>query len=414
MLGFTYYAPTKVEFGPDSERKVGELLKEQGAKKVLIHYGSERVKRSGLLQTIEGSLDAAGISYVELGGVVPNPHLSKVLEGIALCRKEGVDFLLAVGGGSVVDSCKAIGYGLADEEQGDVWDFYTYKRMPKACCPLGVVLTIAATGSEMSNSSVITKDDANDPHLIGGWKRSCNTEYSRPKFAVMDPDLTKTLPEYQTMSGITDILMHTLERYLNHGGNMELTASISEALMRTVMQNAKILLHDPLNYDARAEIMWASSLSHNGLTGCGTDGGDWVCHYLEHELGGMYDCAHGAGLAAIWGTWARYVYQNDPQVFARLAVEVCGVALPEGHAHTALTELDTPTLEHLALASIEAMEAFFRSINMPTNLRELGVAPSDEDYKILAKSCMEASNGGAGSVKFLTEQDMETIYRQAY
>ncbi|MBQ7063984.1 MAG: iron-containing alcohol dehydrogenase [Firmicutes bacterium] len=392
MLGFTYYTPTKVVFGPYAELKTGELVAEQGAKKVLIHYGSERVKRTGLIAQIEKSLDELGIGYVELGGVVPNPRLSKVYEGIELCRKEGVDFLLAVGGGSVADSAKAIGYGLANE--GDVWDFFDLKRKPAGAYPVGVVLTISATGSEMSNSTVITNED--------GWlKRSCNTDYIRPRFAVLNPTLTMTLPEYQTMSGCTDIMMHTLERYLNNGGAMDLTDEIAEGLLRTVMRNALILLDEPENYDARAEIMWAGSLSHNGLTGCGTDGGDWACHRLEHEVGGMFDVAHGAGLAAIWGTWARYVYKNNPARFAKLAVNVLGV-----------TPCDDD--EATALAGIGAMEEFFRSIHMPVSLTELGVHPTDEEYKELAhKAAVASPTGTLGSVMKLQEADMEAIFRAA-
>lgn len=392
MLNFTYYTPTKVVFGKDTVSKVGELTKAAKATKVLLHYGSERVKKTGLLGEIEKQLDAEGIGYVELGGVVPNPRLSMVYEGIDLCRKEGVDFLLAVGGGSVIDSIKAIGYALADEEQGDVWDFYNYDRTPKACMPIGVVLTIAATGSEMSNSSVITKEE-------GGVKRGCNTDYARPVWAVMDPTLTMTLPEYQTSCGAADICMHTLERYFSLPGSMEITDSIAEALLRTVMKQAKILMKEPDNYEARAEIMWAGSLSHNGLTGCGSDGGDWACHRLEHELGGLYDVAHGAGLAAIWGTWARYVYDAKPERFAQLATNVLGVTPKE-------------TVEATALAGIEAMEQFFRDIKMPVNLRELGVNPTDEEYKLLAEKCFKTT-GPLGSMKKLMTEDMEKIYRAA-
>ena len=392
MLPFTYYTPTKVVFGPDTVKQTAALCDAQGATKVLIHYGSERVKKTGLLAQIEKGLEDFGISYVELGGVVPNPRLSKVYEGIELARKENVDFLLAVGGGSVIDSVKAIGYGL--KYKGDVWDFYDYKRTPRACMPLGVVLTISATGSEMSNSSVITKEE--------GWiKRGCNNDISRPRFAVMDPTLTMTLPAYQTASGCTDIMMHTLERYLNNGGCMELTDEIAEGLLRTVMKNAAILMKDPENYDARAEVMWAGSLSHNGLTGCGTDGGDWACHRLEHELGGLYDVAHGAGLAAVWGTWARYVYKENPARFAKLAVKVLGVSPAENDEET-------------ALKGIAAMEDFFRSIHMPTNLRELGVNPTEEDYKTLARKCSITTKDNLGSVKKLHEADMEAIYRSAY
>ena len=306
MENFNYYTPTRVVFGRGTESETGALVKAQGCGKVLVHYGSGSVVRSGLLDRVYKSLDDAGISYVSLGGVVPNPRLSLVYEGIELCRKEGVDFILAVGGGSVIDSAKAIGYGLANE--GDVWDFYEGKRMPSGCMPIGVVLTISAAGSEMSNSSVITNEN--------GWlKRGCNTDYGRVKFAVMNPEITMTLPKYQTASGCVDIMMHTMERYFNQSENMELTDGISEHLIRTVMRNAKILMDEPDNYDARAEVMWAGSLSHNGLTGCGTDGGDWASHQLEHELGGMFDVAHGAGLAAVWGSWARYVLDARPARF---------------------------------------------------------------------------------------------------
>ena len=395
IQNFVYNTPTRVAFGADTVKQVGALAKQFGATRVLLHYGSDRVQKNGLMQTVRESLDAEGISYVELGGVVPNPRLSKVYEGIELCRKEKVDFLLAVGGGSVVDSVKAIGYGLANE--GDVWDFYNFVRLPKACMPLGVILTIAAAGSEMSNSSVITKDGDSE---YAGIKRGCNTELCRAKFAIMDPNLTMTLPEYQTMSGSTDIMMHTLERYLSSGGHMDLTDELAEGLLRSVMRNAKILLTDPSNYEARAEIMWASSLSHNGLTGCGTDGGDWACHRLEHELGGLYDVAHGAGLAAVWGTWARYVWQNDPARFRKLSVKVLGI--PDEGDDAAVIE-----------AGISAMEDFFRSIHMPTSLRELGVDPTEEEYKLLAKNCAIATKNNLGSVRKLHEEDMEAIYRAA-
>ena len=395
IQNFIYNTPTRVVFGADSVKSVGTLAKEFGATKVLLHYGSERVQKNGLMKTIREALDQEGIAHVELGGVVPNPRLSKVYEGIALAEKEGVDFLIAVGGGSVVDSLKAIGYGLANG--GDVWDFYDFKRKPAACMPLGVVLTISAAGSEMSNSSVITKDGLPG---IAGIKRGCNTEFCRAKFAVMDPNLTMTLPEYQTMSGATDIMMHTLERYLSSGGHMELTDELAEGLLRTGMHNAKILLDDPQNYEARAEVMWASSLSHNGLTGCGTDGGDWACHRLEHELGGLYDVAHGAGLAAVWGTWARYVCKNDPARFRKLSVKVLGIP-DEGP--------DDEVIEK----GICAMEDFFRSIHMPTSLLELGVDPTEEEYKLLAKNCAAATGNNLGSVRKLHEEDMEAIFRAA-
>lgn len=389
--GFQYYTPTRVIFGKDAEQHTGELVKEQNCKKVLLHYGGGSARRSGLLDRIEKSLAEAGLSYVALGGVVPNPRLSLVYEGIELCRKEGVDFILAVGGGSVIDSAKAIGYGLADE--GDVWDFYDRKRKPQACLPIGVVLTIAAAGSEMSDSSVITKDE-------GGIKRGCSSNACRVKFAVMNPVLTMSLPAYQTACGCTDILMHTMERYFVNGGGMELTDSIAEGLMRTVLKYAEILRDEPGNYDARAEIMWAGSLSHNGLTGCGIAASDFSSHALEHELGGMFDVAHGAGLAAVWGSWARYVYKDCLPRFEKFAVNVMGVEAGEDAQET-------------ARRGITAMENFYRRIGMPTSLKELGIAPTGEQLAELAHKCAVACGGKKGSAKVLQEADMLQIYRDS-
>ena len=392
MFDFKYFTPTKVLFGKNTEDKVADLIQEFGGKKVLIHYGGGSVIRSGLMQKVTDKLDAAGIAYVKLGGAVPNPRLSLVYEGIELCKKEGVDFLLAVGGGSAIDSAKAIGYGLMNE--GDVWDLYDYKKQAKASMPLGVILTLAATGSEMSDSSVITKEE-------GLVKRGYSSDFGRPKFAILNPELTMTLPDYQTACGCTDIMMHTMERYFTNGGNMELTDSMAEALLRTVKTNALILAKDPKNYDARAEVMWAGSLSHNGLTGCGNDGGDWMTHKLEHELGGLYDVAHGAGLAALWGSWARYVYKNCLPRFKRYATNVMGISASAGSD------------EEIALKGIEAMEAFYREIKMPTNLRELGVEATDEDLKLMAHKCAVGVNGGKGSARFLKEEDMLEIYKMS-
>ena len=391
MFPFNYYTPTRVVFGNGTENQVGALVKAQGSKKVLIHYGGGSVVRSGLLARVKASLDAAGVASVELGGAVPNPRLSLVYQGIELCRAEGVDFILAVGGGSAIDSGKAIGYGVANE--GDVWDFYAHTRVPAACLPIGVVLTLAATGSEMSNSSVITKDE-------GGVKRACNTDLARPVFAVMNPALTLTLPDYQTSCGCTDILMHTMERYFTRGGSMEITDSVAEALMRTVIANARILHENPQDLDARAEIMWAGSLSHNGLTGCGNDGGDWATHMLEHEIGGMFDVAHGAGLAAVWGSWARYVLDHCLDRFVRYATNVMGVAA-EGDPRAT------------ALAGIAATEAFFASIDMPTNIPSLGIAPTAAQLRQMAASCAEACGGQKGSARVLREADMLAIYEMA-
>lgn len=391
MNNFTYYTPTKVVFGKDTQNQVGELVSQMGCKKVLLHYGGQSAKKSGLLDQIEASLQEYNIHYVSLGGVVPNPRLSLVYKGIELAKQENVDFILAVGGGSVIDSAKAIGYGVAN--QGDVWDFYDRKRHATACLPIGVVLTIAAAGSEMSDSSVITKED-------GGIKRGYSNDICRPKFAVMNPELTLTLPDYQTACGCTDILMHTLERYFPAGDHLELTDTIAESVMKTVIKNAKILKENPQDLKARYEIMWAGSLSHNGLTGCGIIGNDFATHGLEHELSGMFDVAHGAGLAAVWGSWARYVYKDVLPRFVRFAVEVMNVP-KEG------------TDEEIAIKGIEALEEFFREIGMPTSIHQLGYDLTPEQVEELAEKFHIAAGGKKGTAKVLQKPDMLEIYKMA-
>ena len=394
MINFEYYTPTKIAFGRGVESRTGELARAFGAHKALIHYGGKSALASGLIGRIKASLDAAGVAHVELGGVVPNPHLGKVREGIELAKREGVDFLIAVGGGSVIDSAKAIGYGAAEPDH-DVWELYddAGTRKPAKCLPIGAVLTIAAAGSEMSNSSVITDEKT-------GLKRSCKSDLSRPRFAVMDPELTVTLPDFQTQSGCADILMHTMERWFNASGTLELTDAIAAGLMKTVMKNARILRDHPDCYEARAEVMWASSLSHNGLTGCGSDGGDWAVHKIEHELGGMFDVTHGAGLAAVWGSWARYVLLECPKRFAEFAVQVMGVAPAESDEAT-------------ARAGIEAVEAYYRSVGMPTNLRELGVSPTEQQITRMAESAASVGGGRIGVVRRLDANDIAAIYRAA-
>ena len=377
--------------GKKSEEKVAQLIKAQNCKKVLIHYGGHSAKKSGLIDKIEKLLTEENIPYVELGGVVPNPRLSLVYKGIELAKKENVDFILAVGGGSVIDSAKAIGYGIANE--GDVWDFYAQKRVTDKCAPVGVVLTIAAAGSEMSNSSVITNDET-------GLKRSYHTEISRPRFAIMNPEFTMTLPEYQTACGCTDIMMHTMERYFTAGETMELTDKIAESVMQIVLKNAPILLEQPDNYESRAEVMWAGSLSHNGLTGCGIKSKDFATHMLEHELGGVYDVAHGAGLAAVWGSWARYVYKECLGRFKKFAINVMNVE-------------EVGSDEEIALKGIEAMEKFYHSIGMPTSIKELGLELSDADIEKLADQCCDACGGHKGSAKVLYREDIVKIYKMA-
>ena len=391
MYNFEYYTPTFIEFGKKSEEKVAQLIKAQNGKKVLIHYGGHSAKKSGLIDKIEKLLTEENIPYVELGEVVPNPRLSLVYKGIELAKKENVDFILAVGGGSVIDSAKAIGYGIANE--GDVWDFYAQKRVTDKCAPVGVVLTIAAAGSEMSNSSVITNDET-------GLKRSYHTEISRPRFAIMNPEFTMTLPEYQTACGCTDIMMHTMERYFTAGETMELTDKIAESVMQIVLKNAPILLEQPDNYESRAEVMWAGSLSHNGLTGCGIKSKDFATHMLEHELGGVYDVAHGAGLAAVWGSWARYVYKECLGRFKKFAINVMNVE-------------EVGSDEEIALKGIEAMEKFYHSIGMPTSIKELGLELSDADIEKLADQCCDACGGHKGSAKVLYREDIVKIYKMA-
>lgn len=389
---FTFYSPTEIVFGRGAQGRVADFIRKYHGTRVLVVYGSERVVKSGLLESVLAPLRTAGLASFQLGGVVPNPHLGKVYEGIELGKKENIDFLLAVGGGSVIDTAKAIAYGLAEPDK-DVWELYQGQRKAKGCLPVASVLTIAAAGSESSDSSVITNEKT-------GEKRAYNDNLARPKFAAMNPELTLSLPDYQTMSGCTDIMMHTMERYFTSRGNMELTDAIAEALLRTVMAKARLLHTQPQDYDARAEVMWAGSLAHNDLTGCGNGGGDFATHVLEHELGGMFDVTHGAGLAAVWPSWARYVCANIPQRFVRYAVNVMGVE-------------PTGTDAEIAEKGIRAMEDFYHEIGMPTNLRELGLTPTDDQLRAMAKSCAAACGGSKGSARVLYEEDMYNIYKMA-
>jgi alcohol dehydrogenase YqhD (iron-dependent ADH family) len=387
MNDFSYFAPTKVVFGRDAEKKTGELAAALGCKKVLVHYGSKSAERSGLLGRVYDSLKAGGVSYVPLGGVVPNPRLSKVREGIELCRKEGVDFILSVGGGSVIDSAKAIGYGVADPDRGDVWDFFTQKRKPGACLPQGCVLTISAAGSEMSNSAVITNED--------GWhKRGYQNDICRLKFAVLNPALTFTLPEYQVMSGCVDIIMHTLERWFDPGRtSAELTDAMAAALIKTVMRNSLLLKANPQDYNAAAEVMWAGSLAHNGLLAAGGAFGDWATHQIEHELSGMFDVTHGAGLAAVWASWARYVYKKAIPRFVSLGELVFGVSNP--------------------LEAIDRMESYFKALDMPVRISGLGVTLTAAQIDELAYKCTFARARKVGAVSALDVEDLRKIYEAA-
>jgi alcohol dehydrogenase YqhD (iron-dependent ADH family) len=391
MKDFNFYAPTEVAFGRQAEEQLPRLIQKYGGTRVLVHYGGGSARRSGLLDKVFGLLTEAGIPFVELGGVVPNPLLSKVKEGIELCRREGVDFILAVGGGSVIDSSKAIGYGVGYD--GDVWDFWCGKK-PESCLPIGAVLTIPAAGSEMSDSCVITHDEDLN-------KRGVNSDLCRCRFAIMNPERTFTLPPYQTAAGATDIMMHTMERYFCRFDDMTLTDSISEALMRTVKDSALVVMKNPEDYRNRAQIMWAGSLSHNNLTECGGEK-DFATHRLEHELSALFGVTHGAGLAAIWGSWARYVMPKHVSRFAQFAVNVMGVT----------NDFSDP--EGTALKGIEAIEQFYRQIGMPTNIRELlGRDITDDEISEMVRKCSRDNTVVLGSIEKIATEDMRKIYEMA-
>lgn len=392
MKDFNYYSPTQVVFGRQSEEAVAELVKKYGGTKVLVHYGGGSAKRSGLLDKMLRLLDEGGVQHVELGGVVPNPLLSMVYKGIELCRKEGVDFILAIGGGSVIDSSKAIAYGV--KYDGDVWDFWDGKAVPQAALPIGTVLTIPAAGSELSDSCVITKDD-------GLLKRGVNSDLCRCRFAIMNPERTFTLPPYQTAAGATDIMMHTMERYFCKYQDMTLTDSLAEALLRTVKNCTIDVLRDPEDYRARAQIMWAGSLSHNNLMECGLEK-DFATHRLEHELSALFGVTHGAGLAAIWPSWARYMLPRHTLRFVQFAVNVMGV------------ENDFTSPEQTAEKGIRAMERFYKEIGMPTTIKELlGRDITDEEIELMADKCSRGNTITVGTLERLGREEMVKIYKMA-
>ena len=392
MKGFTYYTPTEVVFGRNAEEQVAPLLKKYGGHKVLVVFGGGSVRRSGLLDRVCGQLAQEGIDYLPFGGVVPNPRLGMAREGIDLCRKEGIDFLLAVGGGSVIDMCKAIAYGVP--YSGDVWDFFLGRAKPQAALPVGCVLTFPASGSEMSDSCVITNEADLD-------KRGVSSPFGRARFATLNPELSYTLPPYQTAAGVTDIMMHTMERYFSREDDMDLTDGIAEALLRSMKENVFKVLADPQDYRARAQIMWGGSLSHNGLTECGLVR-DWSCHKLEHELSGVFDVTHGAGLAAIWPAWARYVYAKHIARFAQFAVNVMGV------------QPDASDPAVTAAEGIRAFERFLREIGMPVNLHELlGREVTEAEIDDLAERCSRGGTFTIGTLESLARADMAAIYRLA-
>lgn len=388
MENFVYYNPTKIIFGRETEMKVGDETKLYGSKVLLHHYGDEFVKKTGLLDRILSSLKDEGLEVFELTGVKPNPRVSLVREGISLARKKNIDFILALGGGSVIDSSKAIAIGVP--YKGDVWDFFSGGAEVMETLPVGVILTIPAAGSESSGSAVITNED-------GWYKRSIDgIDIVRPKFAIMNPELTFTLPAYQTASGGCDIMSHVMERYFSVTQHVDLTDKLCEGILKTVIKNLPIVLKEPENYDARAEIMWAGSIAHNDIVGTGRIPA-WACHKIEHELGGIYDVAHGAGLTAITHSWMRYVYRERLDMFIKFAMRVWDVEY----------NFDDP--ERTALEGINRLEEFFRKVEMPVTLNELGV--KDDRFDELASKCVE--NGPVGWFRPLDKQDVIEVLQLA-
>ena len=388
MEQFQFYSPTEFVFGQGMEREAGRLVKKYGGTKVLVHYGSESARRSGLLDRVFESLKSEGISYAELGGVKPNPRDTLVREGIALCKKEGVDFILSVGGGSVIDSSKAISAGVLYD--GDFWDFYEGKSEIEKTIPVGTVLTIAAAGSEGSGSSVITKED-------GMIKRGKTTDLYRPKFSILNPELTFTLPAYQTACGITDIMAHIFERYFTTSVDVECTDRLCEALLLTMIKEGPIAVREPDNYAARANIMWAGTVAHNDIIGSGRTQ-DWNSHALEHELSGLYDCAHGAGLAVIMPAWMEYVYPTNVMRFCEVATRVWGIQMDFEHP------------ENTAVAGIQAFKSFLSGIGMPVSFAEIGARR--EDIPVLVEK-LGIGDGVRSGFKKLNRDDVTAIYELA-
>ncbi len=387
-----YYTPTRVFFGKGAETKLGETLNRDGYKKALLHYGGKSAIESGILERVEKDLLSNDIDYIKVGGVVPNPRVTLVRKAIEEAKKHGSEIIIALGGGSVIDSAKAIAYGLFNPE-GDIWDYYLGERKVKGAFPLAAILTLSATGSEMSASSVISNDEG------PGYKRGLNSEWGRPKYAFLNPELTYSVSPYQTASGSADIMMHTLERFFHSGEGLTLTDDLSVSLLKSVMAYTPIALSDPKNYEARANLMWAGSLSHNGLMNMGSDSrGDWACHQMEHELSAKYDCPHGAGLTAIWGSWARYVF---PSIKERLVILGEKLFSLEGESDV------------VAKKTIDEMEKFFSSISMPVTIKELGIELSEEDIESLSFGATFHGKRTLGDSFRLGGKEISDIYRMA-
>ena len=387
MLNFNFYSPTYFAFGKEREKETGKLVKRFGGTKVLIHYGGGSVVKSGLLDRIKKSLQDSDLSFIELGGAVPNPRSGLVYTGIELCKAQNIDFVLAVGGGSAIDSAKAIAVGALYD--GDFWDFFTGKTIEKAL-PIATVLTLTAAGSEGSASMVIT-------HENGMLKRGGYSDLIRPVFSILNPELTYTLPPYQTAAGVSDMMAHVMERYFTNTKNVELTDRLGEAVMLTIINEAPKVLKNPKDYEARANLMWAGTLAHNDVCGSGREE-DWASHKIEHELSGLYDVTHGAGLAVIFPAWMKYVMKQDIARFAQFAVRVWGC------------EMDFQNPENTAREGIERYEQFMKSIGMPTRLSDLGAKV--EDIPVLIDK-LQLGDKTLGSFVKLTWEDIRKIYELA-
>lgn len=366
MINFEFYSPTRVFFGRDQQKRVGEIIKGYGFNKVLLHYGGGSIKKTGLYDEVVKALNDAGIDFVELGGAQPNPILGLVKKGIEICKKENVDLVLAVGGGSAIDSGKAIAVGAAHD--CDPWLFSSKKKVPEGALPVGTILTLSATGSEMSSSAVITNEELK-------LKRGFNSEFNRPLFSILNPELTFTVSPYQTACGIVDIMMHTAERYLTQKGEAEVTDRIAEAVLKSTIEAGRAAMKNPRDYEARATLMWAGSLSHNGLTGLGRDY-FMVSHQIEHEISGMFEeVAHGAGLAVVFPAWMKYAYKYNIPRFCQYAVRVWNC------------EMDYENPENTVIAGIEATIKYFKEIGMPTTLGELNI--TEDSIEEMAEKCTD-------------------------
>lgn len=388
MNNFNFYSPTEFVFGRGRENEAGSMVKKYGGSRVLLHFGGGSVIRSGLLDRVKKSLEESGVYYVELGGVKPNPRDTLAYEGIDICRKEQLDFILAVGGGSTIDSAKAIAAGVPYE--GDFWDFYCGKARITKAVPVGTVLTIAAAGSEGSGDTVITQESTM-------LKRGAGSDALRPRFSILNPELTCTLPAYQTACGAADIMAHVFERYFTNTEEVEITDRLCEAVLSTMVKETPRVIADPMNYDARANIMWAGTVAHTNLVGVGREQ-DWNSHNIEHELSGLYDCAHGAGLAVIMPSWMEFVMPHDPMRFAQVATRVWGCAMNFKHP------------EVTAMEGIQCFRRFLASIGLPINLAQLGA--KEEDIPALVAK-QGVGDGRTGGFVKLSSQDIDAIYRIA-